>query len=127
MTWTRIRLELARNPDFPQGSDRHGYEFVLPLLGDGRLDRKSYDKTPELCTVHRFWPGEGDTVGEILHTDRQRWVFSYAPNAGDDEPIAHFADQVFRLGEYMSVREPNGHQHTFKIVRTEPAPGLNQR
>ena len=27
----RIRLNLARSKEFPQGSSRHGYEFVAPL------------------------------------------------------------------------------------------------
>jgi hypothetical protein len=27
----RIRLELARSKEFPEGSATHGYEFVAPL------------------------------------------------------------------------------------------------
>jgi hypothetical protein len=127
MTWSRVRLEAARGPDFPEGSHRHGYEFVLPLLPDGRLDRKNYDKTPELCTVHRFWEGEGNFVGEIQHVDQRRWVFSYAPGSADDESIAHFDKQLFREGEYMTVREPNGREHAFRIVIIEPARGLATR
>jgi hypothetical protein len=64
MSWMRIRLELARAPGFPEGSYRHGYEFILPLQAAGHFDKKAYDKTPELCTVHRFWEGEGDEVGK---------------------------------------------------------------
>jgi hypothetical protein len=34
----KIRLELARNAEFPEGSARHGYEFIAPLTPDGHLD-----------------------------------------------------------------------------------------
>ena len=36
MSLSKIRLELARDPDFPEGSREHGYEFTAPLGADGR-------------------------------------------------------------------------------------------
>lgn len=124
VTWKRVRIELARSPDHPAGSDRHGYEFILPLDEAGRLDCRVYDRAPELCTVHRFWEGDGDSVGQIIRTGRGRWAFSYDPGEADDEPIARLADRVFCEGEYLAVREPGGLEHTFRIVLVEPAPGL---
>jgi hypothetical protein len=126
MTWTRVRLELARSRDFPEGSHHHGYEFVLPLNASGRIDRKAYQKTPELCTVHRFWEGSGDLIGTIHHTSHDRWMFSFHAGEMDDEPIPRFAEHLFREGEYLTVRETAGGEHTFSIVLVEPAPGLAQ-
>lgn len=34
----RIRLNLARSKEFPNGSERHGYEFVAPLDANGHID-----------------------------------------------------------------------------------------
>jgi hypothetical protein len=34
----RIRLNLARSKEFPQGSSRHRYEFVAPLDSNGHID-----------------------------------------------------------------------------------------
>jgi len=126
MPWMHVRLELARGPGFPQGSNRHGYEFVLPLLPDGHLDRRAYDAVPELCTVHRFWEGEGGFVGELVHLDG-KWAFSFVPGTVDDEAIIRFAHHVFREGEYLTLREPDGAEHTFRIVRVTPALGPNLR
>jgi hypothetical protein len=39
MSLKLIRLELARTPDFPEGSRRHGYEFVAPLDSTGTCSR----------------------------------------------------------------------------------------
>jgi hypothetical protein len=124
VTWKRVRIELARSPDYPDGSNRHGFEFILPLDEEGRLDRETYEHAPELCTVHRFWEGGDDSVGMIIHSGRGRWVFSYNPGDDDDEPILRFAERLFREGEYLAVREPDGAEHTFRIVLVEPAPGL---
>ena len=38
MTLTRIRLELARTPEFPEGHPGCGYEFTAPLDRKGNLE-----------------------------------------------------------------------------------------
>ncbi len=34
----KITLNAARSKEFPDGSIRHGYDFVAPLTGDGHID-----------------------------------------------------------------------------------------
>ena len=29
--WSRVRITLARTPQFPQGSASHAYELIIPL------------------------------------------------------------------------------------------------
>ena len=41
MTMKRIRLELARDHEFPNGSKDRGYEFAAPLDESGHLVAKS--------------------------------------------------------------------------------------
>ncbi|HEY7230480.1 MAG TPA: hypothetical protein VH558_08935 [Pseudolabrys sp.] len=41
----RIRLNLARSKEFPQGSARHGYEFVAPLDNNNRIDAELWKQT----------------------------------------------------------------------------------
>ncbi len=39
MSLKKIRLELARNEEFPVGSSQHGHEFVAPLDEKGSILR----------------------------------------------------------------------------------------
>ncbi len=124
MTWMRIRLEVTRSRDFPQGSTRHGYEMILPLLADGRIDEKTLKAGPEAATVHRFWEGEGDAVGQVRHQGG-RWLITYEPGGPEDEPLHRFAEHKFGTGEYVSVGEGAHVEHTFKVIAVRPAPGLS--
>lgn len=122
MNWKTIRLELARNHDFPDGSRRHGYWFHAPLDADGRFDRETYDRSPWRATAHRFWGSEEEQVGQIVRTGRNRWAFSYEPGTADDESIWSFSDHVLREGEYVTVKDPHGRDHVFRVVRVTASP-----
>ncbi|HEX6980636.1 MAG TPA: hypothetical protein VF342_15205 [Alphaproteobacteria bacterium] len=116
MNLKRIRLELARTKDFPEGNSRCGYELVAPLTPDGHLDAKAWGKVRTACTVRRFWEGEDDENGNLIHKSDGRWVFSYAPGDDDDEPIFRLDRHVFKEGEYISITEHDGVTRPFRIV-----------
>jgi hypothetical protein len=56
MTLKHVRLELARDPQFLNGSRDRGYEFVAPLDEDGHLDAAEWRALRDRCKVRRFWP-----------------------------------------------------------------------
>jgi hypothetical protein len=112
----KIRLELARTREQPEGNPRCGYEFNAPLTRDGHLDLDLYRKTKGACRVHRFWEGEKSEEGALLHLGKDRWVFSYAPGEDDDEPAFRFDRHSFVAGEYVSITEHDGVTRPFKIV-----------
>ena len=116
MTFLKIRLELARTPGFPEGSHKHGYEFVAPLDAGGHLDIEDWKRNKTRCTVRRFWEGEDDETGLLIHTRHKIWAFSYAPGEDDDEPVFRFDTHVFREGEYVSITEHDGVTRPFKVV-----------
>jgi hypothetical protein len=122
----RIRLNLARSKEFPGGSERHGYEFVAPLDEDGHIDAELWRKYREHCGVRRFWEGEEDEIGRLVHRPRapapSRWVFDYDETAEyDDEAGYRFGTHAFVPGEYVSIRDDDGELHTFQVVTVEPA------
>jgi len=122
--WTRVRLELARSHEFPDGSTRHGYLLVLPLDKNLRIDDELYRSAPELASVHRFWEGEGDAVGRLVRRGPSGWAFAYHADRADDEPVPHLSEHDFRIGDYLAVREANGREHVLRIVSLMPVPGL---
>ena len=80
MVLERIRLELARGPEHPEGSAAHGYEFVAPLTADGHLDPEGWRDERSRCRVRRFWRGQDDEHGRLIHRGG-RWAFHR-----DEEP-----------------------------------------
>jgi hypothetical protein len=63
----RILLTLARSREFPDGSSRHGYDFIAPLDPEGHIDPILWKKCRDYCRVRRFWVGEDDEVGRLVH------------------------------------------------------------
>ena len=122
----RIRLNLARSKEFPEGSSRHGYEFVAPLDGKGHIDTQLWQKERDHCRVRRFWSGEADQVGRVVHkpggAEHARWVFDYDLDGTDDDESGYrFGAHAFSPGEYVSIRDEDGEMHTFRVVSVEPA------
>jgi hypothetical protein len=122
----RIRLNLARSKEFPNGSERHGYEFVAPLDANGRIDVEHWKRDRAHCRVRRFWGGEDDQIGMLVHRpggpEHGRWIFDYDPAAEDDDERGYrFGAHAFRPGEYVSISGEHGDTHTYRVVSVEPA------
>jgi hypothetical protein len=120
-----IRLNLARSKEFPQGSRRHGYEFVAPLDASGHIDAALWEQHRDACRVRRFWEGEPHEHGFLVRRaggpEHQRWVFDYDPTAEDDDESGYrFGAHAFRPGEYVSIRSEEGEMHTFQVATVEP-------
>lgn len=122
-----IRLNLARSREFPAGSSRHGYEFVAPLDSHGHIDVSLWREHREKCWVRRFWPGEADQLGYLIHkpggSEGARWIFDYDTDRDDDDEAGYrFSAHVFALGEYLTIRDSeNERDYTFVITSIEAA------
>ena len=86
----RIRLNSASRR-FPAGSDVHGYEFVAPLDAHGHIDPKLWKEQRENCSVRRFWNGDDEQIGLLVHKpggpEHARWVFDYDASRSDDDEV----------------------------------------
>lgn len=116
----KIRLELARDHDHPEGSRSYGYEFAAPLDEAGHIDADQWHKLRDKCRVRRFRPGEADDVGHLIRKPGGAWAFHYDVRSDeeDDESGYRFADHAFKVGEYVSIREEE-HLRTFKVARVQ--------
>jgi hypothetical protein len=116
---------LPRSKQFPEGSNQHGYEFIVPLDAKGHIDTALWRTHREACRVHRFWYGEDENVGQVVHKpggqEHARWVFDYYRNRVDDDEAGYrFGAHAFIPGEYVTIRDQDD-AHTFRVISVEPA------
>ena len=119
-TLSRIRLELARTPDFPEGSSQHGYELIAPLAGDGHVDAETWRHRKEACTVTRFWGEAPEERGHLVHR-HGGWGFDYGGGDGEDELFFRLDRHVFLPGAYVTLTERDGKQYPFRVIEVTPA------
>ena len=122
MSLSKIRLELARDPDFPEGSGERGYEFVAPLGADRRINETEWTASRDRCRVRRFWSGKPDEVGHLIRKPGGSWAFHYdlLGDPDDDETGYRFGDHTFRRGEYVSIKEHDDVLRTFRVMMVQP-------
>jgi hypothetical protein len=121
----RILLHLARTHDFPDGSIRHGYEIIAPLDADGRLNGVEWCSKRAQCRVLRFWGGEPDQRGLLVHRSGgaggATWMIDYDQDRADDDEAGYrLGTHTFRIGEYVSIRDADGDMNTFKVAQVRP-------
>jgi len=121
----RIVLNLARSREFPDGSSRHGYDFIAPLDPQGHIDPILWKRYRDYCRVRRFWAGEDDEIGRLVHkpggAEHARWVFDYNPDGDDDDEAGYkFGIHAFVPGEYVSISGQDGKLHTFRVISVVP-------
>lgn len=123
---SRIILHLARSREFPEGSGQHGYEIVAPLAAAGHLDPEVWKRARSAFRVRRFWAGEPDREGFLVHrsggAEGATWIIDYEQASTDDDEAGYrLGSHRFVEGEYVSIRDDDGRMHTFRIVLVEPA------
>jgi hypothetical protein len=113
----RVRLELARCPEYPQGSHEHGYDFIAPLDAAGHIDAEAWKLLRDRCRVKRFWGDAPDEVGHIIHRPGGTWAFHYdiRGDAKHDDAGYHFDTHKLAPGEYISLKEQDGVLRTFFV------------
>lgn len=109
----RVRLELARCHDFPNGSTAHGYELTLPLAKDGTLDRELWQKHRKESAFRRFW-GDDEALGQLTHR-HAGWALLFH-DGGDAEVIFQAEKHHFVAGDYVSIKERDGATRTFRVA-----------
>lgn len=119
---SHIVLELAREPSHPAGDVHHVYHLYLPLTPEGGIDAEAYRTQSALCHVRRERPGEPPARARVVHGPGGRWLFDYDDaSSRDDEAGFRFSSERFVVGEYVSIREDDGRDHTFRVRSVGPA------
>jgi hypothetical protein len=113
----RIRLELARDREFPQGNPRRGYDFKAPLDPSGHIVVARWRIERKNCSVVRFWDGATEH-GHLIRKPGGSWAFHYdiLGDETDDETGYRFGDHAFRIGDYVSIKEHDDVMRTFRVA-----------
>ena len=114
----RVRLELARDHEFPNGSRERGYDFIAPLDAKGHIVLEAWTELKARCRVRRFWAHEPEDVGHIIHKSRGVWAFHYDIHGdpSQDESGFRFERHAFVPGEYVSIKEQDDTLRTFRVA-----------
>ena len=121
-TLRKVTLNAARSKQFPDGSIRHGYDFVAPLTAEGHIDLEGWKAHRGECFAHRFSGDDPERRGLLVHRAGGRggstWRFELGKGAELDEEDDgfRFADHPFKVGEYVSIRDEDGELVTFRVV-----------
>lgn len=121
MDWNNIRLELARASQFPQGSPHRCYLLHLPLGSGDLIDEGSVCGSPRRATVRRFWPSQPDLRGHVVKV-ADGWAFAYEPRAEGNETLFRMDLGPLRVGECMTLTEPDGERLPFRITDVHQSP-----
>lgn len=119
MALQRVRIELARSKEFPDGSANHGYEFNIPLTADAKFDAAAWEKDSQLCTVVKFAPRTDDAHGQIVRREEGGWAFSYERGDWDDEPVFRMEAHTFKPGEYVTVTDAFEEEHVYIVISVQ--------
>ncbi|MGA8898516.1 hypothetical protein [Bradyrhizobium sp.] len=115
-----IRFERARDPHHPEGDSGTAYILIAPLDSESRIDGELAKKHKDACRVIRRRPGGEDSLGHLVHGPGGSWRFRYdIAGSMPDETGAHFDDERFEPGEYVSVHEHDGPK-VYRIVSVLP-------
>ncbi len=113
---TKITLLLAQGPGKPDGDVTDRLVLNLVLNSHGQVDAAAYEAAPEPWLATREHNGTKSL--EVIRVD-EGWALQ-STNSWDD-PIWTFDGFVYRPGEVVQLRRPDGEQMLFRIVAIEAA------
>ena len=100
---------LAYAPGRPEGDLRDRLELRVPLTPQGWLD----DGGSSL----RVLPDGTMRPGQLVAVEGG-WALR--STRSEDEPLWALEGRVFRPGELVTLRRPDGEEHIFRVVNVEP-------
>jgi hypothetical protein len=95
-----------------------------PLDRAGNIDLTLWHKHRQAAPRPSVW-GDEEESGFFVHkpggSKHARWMFAYDGASNHKSEAAYrFGKHSFGLGEYVSIGDPSGELHTFRVVSVEP-------
>ena len=113
---TKLTMLLAQGPGLPKGDLGDRLVTHLLLNAQGQIDPAAYDADPMPWLATRDAPGREPIQVEVIRLD-EGWALQSMRDA--DDPLWTFEGHVFRPGELVRLRRPDGEELLFRIVASE--------
>ena len=123
MTLNLIRLESVGEGERADSDPREGYLFQAPLTEEGTLDSDAFEIVSNLCRVRRFARHTVNESGQLVRTE-EGWAFSCVLGESDETPIVRLVAESFRIGDVVTITEPDGEARSYRVVSIEEVPLL---
>jgi hypothetical protein len=114
----RVRLELAREPNNPEGDATTAYVLTMPLDEQDRLDVKTAQQHRDALTVVRMRHDAEPVRGVLQRRPGGSWALHYEGSEArpeDDDPAYRLEQHRFTVGEYVTIMEEDG-EHTYRVA-----------
>ena len=117
----KITALLASGPGLPMGSIDHGLEVSVAITPQGQIDSAAYFADPLPWRARRFRPDRPDWQGQVVLVDEASVNAGWALQGeqGMDEPGWTLEARLYRPGDYITIRRPDGEELVFRIVALE--------
>jgi hypothetical protein len=115
----KLLLVLAQAPGRPNGDVEDRIELLLALTPQSQIDERAFREAPCPWFATRERPGHALVRSELIQLDGG-WALQNIEDDGDD-PLWALEGWLFRPGELVRLRRPDGAELLFRIVQVEQA------
>ena len=115
----KLLLVLAQAPGRPNGDVADRLELLLALTPQSQIDERAFTEAPSPWVATRERPGRPSVRSELIRIDGG-WALQNLDDGGDD-PLWALEGWLFRPGELVRLRRPDGAELLFRIVQVEQA------
>lgn len=112
----KLTMLLARGPGLPDGDLNDRMVMRMHLTGQGHLDAQAFHGAHEPWLAARDRPGLPTKQSELIH-EEDTWALKDLTD--DDNPLWIVEGHVFRPGELVVLRRPDGEELLFRIVAVD--------
>lgn len=113
---TNLTLVLAHSPEQPDGDIEDRLVVALQLTAQGQIDTSSYEAAETPWLAHRQVNGTAPRDLEVVRLD-EGWALQSTTSL--DDPICVFEGHIYRPGELVRLRRPDGQELLYRIVASE--------
>jgi hypothetical protein len=112
----KVTMLLAYAPGRPEGDLSDRLELRVCLTPQGQLDDAAFAASPLPWPSLRVLPDGGERPGALVALETG-WALRSVRS--EDDPLWALEGRVFRPGELVTLRRPDGEELVFRVVNVE--------